>query len=291
MDIKELYKYFDRITWLGYAPCSFLIPSTGSSIYLIDKDVAKLKDKLIEENKEKILENDILTVNKVENELISLSREKMKDNEGLQIYDSGARGSFKNNYKNTVLCRGGVMNFTDPSKFDVSMASLVEGIPKEDLHIYANILTAGVYARAKSTEKGGYLVKQSNSAFQHLMLDENGTDCKTKKLLEITLTDKTSKLFIDRVMVDKDGKEDFITKENVKDLIGKKIKVRSPLYCTGDKICSKCAGQLYYKMGVKNIGMLCSIPASTLMMLSMKAFHDSSIKVSKLNIDDYIKPL
>jgi hypothetical protein len=65
-----------------------------------------------------------------------MSKDKVKDIPGYQIYESGARGSFDNNYKNSCLMRGSVMNFSDPSRFQSSMASLIEGIPKEDFHIY-----------------------------------------------------------------------------------------------------------------------------------------------------------
>ena len=57
----------------------------------------------------------------------------------------------------------------------------------------------------KNTEVGGYLVKQSRSGYQHLMLDEKDSDCGTKKYLEMTLTDKNKGLFMLRWIQGKDG--------------------------------------------------------------------------------------
>ena len=43
-------------------------------------------------------------------------------------------------------------------------------------------------------------------------------------------------------------------------------------------LCNKCAGDFYYKLGKKNIGLVCSRPAETLKRLGMKKFHENLIK-------------
>ena len=141
----------------------------------------------------------------------------------------------------------------------------------------------------KNTEVGGYLVKQSRSGYQHLMLDEKDSDCGTKKFLEILLTDKNKGLFLLRWIQDSDGKLVLLDADNVKSYIGKKIRIRSPLYCTNDRICSKCAGELYYKLEMPNIGLIGDRIASTIMQKSMKQFHDSTIKTTVIDYESHLE--
>ena len=43
---------------------------------------------------------------------------------------------------------------------------------------------------------------------------------------------------------------------------------------------------MFYKIGIKNIGLTCSKPGTTLVKMGMKKFHDKSIKVYDIDIDD-----
>ena len=44
-------------------------------------------------------------------------------------------------------------------------------------------------------------------------------------------------------------------------------------------ICEKCAGNLFNRIGITNIGVATSQIPSTLKNKSMKAFHDSTLKL------------
>lgn len=143
----------------------------------------------------------------------------------------------------------------------------------------------------KNTEVGGYLVKQSRSGYQHLMLDEKDSDCGTDKFLEIVLTEKNKGLFMLRWIKGTDGKLILLDADNIDQYIGKKVKLRSPLYCTSDKICSKCAGELYYKLNMNNVGLIADRIASTIMQRSMKQFHDSTIKTTKLDYESHLEQI
>ena len=80
----------------------------------------------------------------------------------------------------------------------------------------------------------------------------------------------------------------MLDNSNIGKYIGKEVKLRSPLYCIGDKLCSKCAGDLYYRLGIENIGMTTSAIGSNLLNLLMKSFHDSSVKITEINVDDIL---
>ena len=62
----------------------------------------------------------------------------------------------------------------------------------------------------------------------------------------------------------------YLTADNLNNYVGKTVTVRSPLYCKSDRYCSKCAGELFYKLDMPNAGLLTSTYSGILMNRSMK---------------------
>ena len=50
-----------------------------------------------------------------------------------------------------------------------------------------------------------------------------------------------------------------------------------------DYICSKCAGNLWYRLGVKNLGIFTAQVPSKLKNISMKSFHDSVVTTVEMD--------
>lgn len=127
--------------------------------------------------------------------------------------------------------------------------------------------------------------KQLTAAFQGLVIDEPDTDCGTPNYLEIQITEgmKTDVLY--RYVLD--GKNlVLVDNDNFSKFVNKTVKMRSPMFCIGDKICSKCAGTMFYKLGIRNIGLTTSKMGTTLVNLGMKNFHDTTVTVQKLDINN-----
>jgi hypothetical protein len=144
--IKDVTYFMDMINWIGYGTAEYICPSLNIEAEMPTKAAMKRKQELLNEYKEEIQNNDVATINNIENELIDISKEEMKDMPSLNLYDSGL-GDFKNHYKNSALMRGAIMDFANDGEFTSSMASLVDGIPKDEYYKFANIATAGAYAR------------------------------------------------------------------------------------------------------------------------------------------------
>lgn len=125
------------------------------------------------------------------------------------------------------------------------------------------------------------------SAFQTATLDEPGSDCHSTGYIEIMLTDENKNFFTYRYILE-DGKLVLLVPDNIKGYIGKTVKMRSPLFCTSEKYCSKCFGELYYLLGIRNVGILANRIGTKLLNLSLKAFHDLTLKIVEISIDDYI---
>lgn len=181
-----------------------------------------------------------------------------------------------------------IRNLADPSKYYISKTSLLDGIPASETDKYADIIVQAAHGRAIGTREGGYIYKQLAAALQSIVLDEEGSDCGTKGYQELTITKDLAGMLKYRYIIE-NNKLVLLTPDNINNYIGKKVKLRSPMYCVGDKYCSKCCGELFYKMGLMNVGLICNRVGTSLLNESLKAFHDLSLKIVDLNIEDYIE--
>ena len=124
------------------------------------------------------------------------------------------------------------------------------------------------------------------AALQTEVVDEPGSDCGTIRTLDIQLTDKNKSLYEYRYIKEKNGELKCLTPDIIENYVGKTVKMRSPMMCVGKKICNKCAGDLYYKLGIKNVGLTASKVATVLTNLNMKKFHDSTIRYHKIDVEN-----
>jgi hypothetical protein len=198
----------------------------------------------------------------------------------MDMYLSGARGSFDNNFKDMFVMKGAVLN-PDPNakqKFKIATSNYMDGIKPEEYSVFADALTAGPYARAKKTEVGGYWEKLFRDAFQHIVLLEPGSDCGTKGYIEVELDKKNIKDFMYCYVIQGSSLVE-ITSKNKNDFIGKKVKMRFANMCEAKHgICNKCMGNLYYRLGLVNVGVSLTKIPSVLKNKMMKNFHDSQIR-------------
>lgn len=284
---EDMFEYFDKTQWLGFSIARFLNASLTYDLLVPTKGIEDKKKELIVKYKKAIETGNIIEISKMEKELIAFSKEEVKNVPDMQIYNSGGRGSFGNNYKNTTLMRGGMKNLANPDNIKVSTASLVDGIPAEEMGRYADLITQASYSRAVGTREGGYEGKKLAAAFQSIMVDEKGSDCGTTRTITMPLNKGNIKLFMYRYVLEK-GKLTMIDDDNFKSFIGKTVKLRSPLFCNNKKYCSKCAGELYNKLGISNVGLLTTRIGTSLLNASLKQFHDMTLKTVEINIEDYI---
>ena len=272
----------------------------------IEKVEAKINDMLLEDEltveeffqylnrsekyKKEIDAGDQNTVSKIEKELVSKAREYLvkSGNPGYDFFESG-EFNFKNNYKKSSIL-GGAFLHPYTRKVTVSKENYMNGITPQDYPIMSNLTIVGGYARGVSTQKGGYETKKLNSSMQAVSLDKPGSDCGTPYTVKIKLPDAklATVLFKYRYIVE-NGKLILLTEDNIKKYAGQEVNLRSPLFCKSEHVCSKCAGELFYKVDIKNVGLLTSTFSGTLMNKSMKSMHDSSINIIKIDFDKYIR--
>lgn len=251
----------------------------------IDK-VTKKKEELLDKYGEQIKNGDVAKGVEIEKELLDLAAKETKGDHGMYLFKSGARGSFGNNYKNTSVVRGPVFN-PNTGKFDFISSNFMEGIKKEELSAYGTSIITGSYSKAIGTADSGYLTKQLLAALQTVVLDKRGSDCGSTHYTKIKIT-KFNAGLLDYRYFKEGNKLVMFTRNNASKYIGKELEFRTPKFCKNKKICNKCAGDLLYLLGIKNIGLTSSKVSSRLLNLNMKKFHDATVKISVLDPNDII---
>ena len=284
----EYVAYIDRRDKFSLQMHFALTSSCTIGVLTTPPAVVKRKNELLEQNKEAVKKGDIIEVTKIENELVALAKEELKDDPGMNLYNSGARAKFGNSYKNMNIMKGPVYN-AETGGYDVLTSNLMDGLDKKAIPAMGSAIVNGAYPKAVGTQVSGYLAKQILAALQTERLDEKGSDCGSKKTIPVMLYPSSVKDFIDRTIID-NGKEVYLTADNINRYTGKIIHLRSPMACrcVGGKICGKCMGNMFYSLGIENVGVTASKVATTFTNLNMKNFHDSTTKVRKLRPKEMI---
>ena len=288
----EVLKDFIMKTQKCMPYISILAPNYTNKMLECSVVIAKKKEELYKKYKDQIDKGDEVAANKMEKELLDFAVEYMGDDPSMDMFISGARGNIGNNFKNMFVMKG-VIKDPDPNakqKYNVALSNYIDGIKSEEYSLFANSLAAGPYSRAKKTEYGGYLEKLFLRAFQHITLDPQGSDCGTKRYLEIVLTEDNLNLWMYSYIIE-GSKLVELNSENKSKYIGKKVKVRFSGLCESKTgICNKCMGNLYYRLDKKeNVGTSLTQVPSTLKNISMKAFHDSTQSLYEMNLEDVFK--
>ena len=284
---ENMFKYTNTRDWLGLSIHSFLTPSFTPMTVQRPKEVTKLKNELMKKYNKELKAGNAAVSEDIEHELVDKTLEVMKDDIGLDLYESGARGSVSNNLKNMFLFRGAVKDEVNGG-FNIIENSLTDGLTKKDIPAHSNTILGGAYPKAVGTADTGYLSKQLLAGLQTEVLADPGSDCGTKKTISVIIPEKTTD-FEYRYIIE-NGKLVCLTPDIIKNYIGKRVNLRSPMMCTriNGEICSKCAGEYFYNLGYRNIGLTATRVATTLTNLNMKKFHENLIKYKQINPDEIL---
>lgn len=265
---------------------SILSASYTDKMLTITEDINKKKKELLKKYSDGIKNNDPKVMDTVEKELLDYSKELLKDDPSMDMFNSGARASFGNNFKNMFVSKGAIKN-PDPDKgYDLITSSYMDGITKEEYPAFAASLSAGPYSRAKKTETGGYWEKLFLKAFQHLKLLPAGSDCGTTKTLKVYLTDDNIDSWMYSYIVE-GSRLIELTSENRGKYLNKEVKFRFSALCEAKDghFCNKCAGNLFYRLDMINVGSVTPQIPSKIKVLLMKKFHDSVINFSEMDVE------
>lgn len=283
--VSQHKRYLEKTQWIMPFE-TVLAPNHSEKMLCCTKAINKKKAELYKKYKADIDSGKIDVAEKMEKELLAYAKEYMGDDPSMDMFLSGGGGTYENNFKNLYIMKGPIKD-PDPNakqEYNVALSNFCDGVSADEYTLIANSLAAGPYSRGKKTETGGYWEKLFVSALQHLILDEAGSDCGSTHYITVNLTDKNISLYMYNYIIE-GSKLVELTSDNKDKYIGRKVKMRFSSMCkrTNGKICNACAGNLFYRIGIKNIGVACSQIASTLKNICMKAFHDGTVSTTEID--------
>ena len=269
-------KHFIMISQLYMSCTSALAPSHTMKMLLVTSDVEKKKKELEKKYAEGLATNNLKDIDSMQEELLDYAKSRLEGDPSADMYDSDARSSWGNNFKNMYVMKGTVRK-TDGSYACIS-SSYIDGIKPTEFVDTNDSMVAGPYARSVNTQLGGYKEKLYVLAFQHVKINFDA-DCKTTDCINITLTkDNISDYMYCYIM--EGSKLIEITSDNADKYLNKTVKLRFVTLCKHKNgICGICGGSLFKRLGIQNVGVATSQYASTLKNISMKSFHDSTLKL------------
>lgn len=277
-------EYLNRLSWLAFTMNTQICTSISIRTAKPLPKVTAAKKQMIKDNKDIIENNDAIGYAHIQEELVKIAEDELKDDPSYELYASGARGSFDNAYRQWLCTKGPIWN-AQKGEFEIVTNSLYEGVPKENVPSMANAVVSGFYPKAIGTGECGYVTKQLGAAFQGVVLDERGSDCKTPLLASVELTKDNVGFYLYHFI--KVG-DNYVRLEpsNKDKYINKTVKMRLPDYCRGEKLCNRCAGDMYYLLGIDNIGLTFSRVSNSTLNLKMKQSHDSTVRTHVIKQDE-----
>lgn len=150
----DTLKHFEMKVQKFMPLVSILSASYTDKILNITKDINKKKKELLKKYDNELKTNDPKIMDKIEKELLSYANDILKDDPSMDMFNSGARASFGNNFKNMFVSKGATLNPEPGKGYDLITSNYMDGVSKEEYTAFATSLAAGPYFRAKKTETG-----------------------------------------------------------------------------------------------------------------------------------------
>lgn len=286
-DFKFILNKYEQ---LGFGICELVATSMTMKTLVKQDDTWDKKDKELRAkygiDKEDF--NDPIAMGEFEKEMIEFAKEYYKDDDMVNMYESGSNLKWNVDFKNIKVALGttAIPGSTD---VDIIKNSLQKGITNREVQASANSGTVAAAARGINTQDTGYEVKRMNAAYQSVFIWEG--DCGST--YTHTIVDSNPNNLLGRTIVE-NGKNIVVTHENVDKYLNKPNAKRTPMRCLSPNgYCSACAGRaLLELMNSKkaNIGLFVSDIGSELSNKSMKKVHDMTQKLFTIeDMDDWIK--
>ena len=278
----EYNKYINNAFWFG-EDGSIAIQTLSERALGTDPAIAKRKQELLDKYKDNL--DDPIIMSKIEDELIAMDKAYIKGDVSEPFFQAVGGKAYKEQRKKMYIMVGLMSDFNkDTSKMVTVKSNMDGGYQIEDIPAVANEIRRGSYERGKSTAAGGAESKFITRAFQDIRITKE--DCGTKRGYTFVLEEKRKKLFIGRYLTD----GTVLTTDNIDNYVGKKITMRSPMYCEcKDGICYRCCDEIIRNSRLENIGMQSLAIADVMVTVAMKSMHVSSISTYKVqDIRDFI---
>jgi len=259
------------------------VPSATRKTMTADPAMIKRRDELLAANKDRL--HDPVVLAGILKELTSMDRAWMKGDPGERFYIKDK--SYDVVRLKVFIMQGISAGFGEAG--DLIPTSLDEAWDISKLPAMVNQLRDGSFSRGAQTALGGVETKFNNRIFQNSIVAED--DCGSKRGITILMTKTKLPHYIGNYQVIK-GAPVVLTEDSLKDLVGKRIEVRSPIYCKtgGANYCAKCMGDRISSTP-QALGTYASDIGSIFLSLFMAAMHGKSLKTEELDLEVSLESL
>lgn len=293
LDPKKIYvfernKFTDAVFYLTGVSHIVCASDTEKSL-IASPEVIKLRDRLLEENKDKL--DDPAVIAKIIKELVDYDKNVwLKDDDSKEFLISGK--AFNVIRAKLFLMQGAEADPNNVSKITLLKRSLSEGWDVDDFPAQINSMRAGSSARGAETVKGGEEVKWIFRAISDILVVEG--DCGSTFGLESEITEESGDLYAGHYIVGpkpiklKNTEDDSV--DSVRNYFGKKVLLRSPGYCQrspGNEYCSTCCGELL-SLNPDAVAAAGSNVGSNFLDMFMAAMHGKELAVVRLIPEEVI---
>lgn len=283
--MEQQSRYTRNVYYLGHFTELGVVAFTRKSL-TTDPNLAKRRNELLKEHAEELASGDAVVMSKIEQELIAMDKEWLKDDPVMMFYRKNEKKIFNIQRKKLFGAGGMTEKFGDKGNFDFVSSSLSEGWDPEDFQVQANEIRAGSFSRAKETAIGGEDIKFILRVFQNSRILEE--DCKSDTFLNVVVNKWNYKYYRHRyIKSGSDLKE--LTENDVEKLIGKTIQVRSPMTCKTDGgYCRVCMGKIFSVLDQKQLDLRANVLGRYFITSSLKGMHGTSFNTFEIsNLNDF----
>lgn len=279
--VSEYLKFGQAMMYLsGFT--QLWVPAGSQKTMTCHPDTAKVKAALLEKYKGQL--HDPTIIAKIEAELIKFDKEMWLKG------DPGAEG-FLIKKKSTDVVRkkmflmfGAEAGFDEVVEVNAITNSLIEGWDIDKFPDMLNISRVGSFNRGAQTQLGGEAVKWLLRASSNMGITAD--DCGTHLGIPFHVTENNASMILQRYLVT-ENEPLLMTEENYKNYIGKKILIRSPMFCKLDKTdyCAKCCGN---KLSTHKTGLSMAVSeyGSSFLAIFLAMMHAKALTTAKMKIED-----
>lgn len=278
--VREYLEYVDALYFLTGLTQLCVWAATRKTL-LPAPGMAEYKEKLLEENKDRL--NELATIAKIDKALSDYDREYLKGDPGMVFLGNDAKKAIDIVRKKKYGMAGAETGLSESSVYGTLIKnSLSEGWEIDKFPLMNDTLRGGSFNRGAQTQLGGVSVKWLLRASSNMNISAD--DCGSKRGMRFFVTPANVGKLVGFTVTDGKADTKIDTDEQAGAYLGKRIMVRSPMYCWLEHtdFCKVCVGD---RLSVNPDGLSITVAdyGSQLLNIFLKLMHGKKLSIARMD--------